>query len=462
MKETWYKERNKRTDSFSELNKGYYDIKVLVVVTSDVSLFATQVMLTMFTNILARWCSNITINSADAERIIFNGSQSNRSILEMVKNSLSEIDPYGHFEFNVDNPLVDFTVFIGRPEPDCKTPYLSIDASGWVASCSFNGFAECNGNPKSVANPLGSAFAACLANAELFRWSNNIRAEAYSKWYDVYSSTVSDIPIQNDYDLGQLDLGRVHVIGCGAIGSSFTYLLGLFNFTGEILFVDVDSTIELHNTSSSLLFNTTNCKAHHQKKAEICEAYLQDTGYKVRSFNDDYKEYSYDHRKASNSADVIMCFANDFDIWSTVQNLYPPVVFHATTSRSWGINIGRHIPLKDNCIMCTFQNLSKVIFVPKCAEVELTAPDESIIENQEEQEPHASILPFLSPSAAIVAFAELIKLINGKVDKENSTQFNMATYLGDFVEDQQKAKNCDICRGQSEAIYKSLKVKLDY
>jgi len=283
----------------------------------------------------------------------------------------------------------------------------------------------------------------------------------YTKWYSLYDMSVGDSAITNREELPELDLGRVHIVGCGAIGSSFTYLLNLCNFTGTLTFVDADKGVELHNTSSSLLFDLSNL-ADEKTKAEICSEYLTTKRFIIQPpFNGDYDGFGYAHHQQTKSADIILCFANDYNIWSTIQHLYPPVVFHATTSRSWGLNIGRHIPLKDNCIMCTFQDMATKVYVPKCAEVEMPETP-SVKDEIEQQEPHASILPFLSPAAAIMTLAEMVKLLMGKIPNENTIQFNMSTKNGNIIADQNRAKNCYICKDQIPAIYESLQVKLDY
>jgi hypothetical protein len=460
MNKDWYNERNKRTDSFTAVTENCHDIKVKVIVTADINAYATQVMLTVFLNILARWCYTIEVISADTLDLL-TSPDTNESLIRVLKKMLSGIDLIGRFTFNEPtNGGVDITVFIGSPLLNHKLPYIAIDGHGWVSSCSFNSFGECDKTTISN-NPIGPAFAACLVNAELFRWANGMNCAGYTKWYSLYDMAVEDSLIVNDQELPDLDLGRVHIVGCGAIGSSFTYLLNLVNFTGALTFVDADEGVDLHNTSSSLLFDL-NDLTRGKTKSGICSDHLSAKQFIINEpFNGDYNNFGYAHDQQSRSADMILCFANDHNIWSTIQHLYPPVVFHATTSRSWGLNIGRHIPLKDNCIMCTFQDLIANVYVPKCAEGEMPVipvPGNTV----EQEEPHASILPFLSPAAAVITFAEVVKLLMGKIPNENTTQFNMSTTQGNFIEDQHRAKGCYICKDQSPAIYQSLKVKLNY
>jgi hypothetical protein len=400
--------------------------------------------------------------TSDDTADLLTSHDTNARLLTSLEKLLSGIDPNGRFTFNGSSGAIDagVTVFIGPPAKNDHLPYIAIDGYGWVSSCSFNGFGECDKSTSSN-NPIGPSFAACLANAELFRWANQMECAGYTKWYSLYDMTVEDRVIVNNAELPELDLGRVHIVGCGAIGSSFTYLLNLTNFTGVLTFVDADEAVELHNTSSSLLFNLNNL-AGAKTKSVICAEHLSAKRFVIHQpFNGDYSNFGYAHDQQTKSADLILCFANDHNIWSTIQHLYPPVVFHATTSRSWGLNIGRHIPLKDNCIMCTFQGLVAQVYVPKCAEVEIPGAP-VITDKAQQEEPHASILPFLSPSAAIITFAEVVKLLMGKISNENTTQFNMSTKEGNFIEDQHRAKDCYICKDQSRGIYEGLKVRLDF
>ncbi|MDB4921213.1 hypothetical protein [Mucilaginibacter sp.] len=452
MKEDWYKERNKRTDGFADVKSVCHEVHATIKVTADAGHYDTQVMLKVLLNILARWCNNIHVCCPEVRDI----SEVNSTLPVSMRGLLSKIDPFGNFTFGDEAQQGDITVFIGPPESDYLQPFIAIDSGGWISSCSFNNYGHCE-KVTNDSNPLGPAMAACLANAELFRWANSIISVPYSKWYSLYDLSVSTNSLICPVEFSNTDLGRLHVVGCGAIGSSFTYLINLTDLYGTLTFVDADQGVELHNTSSSLLFTPANVGSG-LTKASLCAGYINRNFLVSEIFDGDYKNFGYKHDTPAKSAEVILCFANDFDIWSTVQHLYPPTVFHATTSRSWGINVGRHIPLKDNCIMCTFQQLARTKYVPVCAEGAM--PQKPVEDNAADaQEPHASILPFLSPAAAVVALAELVKYKLGKRPDENTVQFNMSTSDGVLLDDQERAFNCAICQHQSAGIYKNLYVE---
>src|ERR1017187_4004826 len=92
------------------------------------------------------------------------------------------------------------------------------------------------------------------------------------------------------------DLGRIHLIGCGAIGSSFAFLYPFCGQTGKLLLVDPDH-IEAHNTSSSLLF-TFQDSAENLQKVQVCKKYLTQFGIPAIPFNKEYSEFLYDHSAA--------------------------------------------------------------------------------------------------------------------------------------------------------------------
>jgi len=228
------------------------------------------------------------------------------------------------------------------------------------------------------------------------------------------------------------DLGRIHLIGCGAIGSSFAFLYPFCRQTGNLLLVDPDH-IEAHNTSSSLLF-TFQDSVGNLEKVRVCEKYLAEFGIPATHLNKEYSEFPYDHSSTDlKAADIMLCFANENNIWSTIQNLYPPLCLHATTSKSWGIHIGRHIPLIENCIMCTFKDILETAFLPVCAGI--TLPVKTSERERVDSRLHTAIFPFLAPAAAIVTLAELLKTVSVTSVRDNTTSFNMSTKDGIFTGD---------------------------
>ncbi len=456
MNNQWYQNRDKRTDNCDGVNTTYKNATVTIIVYENTAEYRVQLITYLTLKILVKWCRNICLTLTDTESKL---SKKTEPLGSFLMREVLEVDPYCSFTINHKDlqEVPDIHLFIGKPPIDINFNFVSINAAGWVATCGFNQHTEVV-NKTSEDSFMGPAFAACLANAELFRYVIGERSHPYTKWYSLWKNEVYDsAPVDDAFgiEFSPIDFGRIHLIGCGAIGSSFAFLFPYSKCTGQFLFVDPDE-IEDHNTSSSLLFNFSHASSH-QAKVELCMNYFKDAGIYAEAFPDDYNKFDYDHKNEGlKAADVILCFANENNIWSTIQYLYPPLCFHATTSKSWGINIGRHLPLIDNCLMCTFEGLVKVNYTPVCAAAEIknTHPGD--------EEGHTAILPFLAPTASVVAFCELFKTAAGISKNENTVIFNMQSSEGTFVSQQGEYGQCYICKTQPQGLYKKFGEKTKF
>jgi len=250
-----FEARDLRTDVYSGVSDRYKSVRIHVIVTADIKEFRYQVMATNLLNILARWCRNIRVTCINDANILPNCSPQTSlhdSFSKLVTSIYPPINFFIDQEFGKVHEDYDIAVFIGKPTSIVTMPYVSIDAIGWVASCAFGLYGKCESSINNDENFTGSFFAVCLANAELFRWANGITSTSYVKWYDMAELKISQNEIINVKQFpSHIDFGKFQIVGCGAIGSSFTYLLGLTNWTGHVQFIDYDE-VEIHNTSSSL------------------------------------------------------------------------------------------------------------------------------------------------------------------------------------------------------------------
>jgi hypothetical protein len=448
MDEDWYQNRDKRTDGCTQVNNAYKSATVRVIITENLREHRVQ-LLTLFSIImLAKWCRNIKLQLVDTPCLVenFNGNFS-----VFITKKVHAIDPFCHF--NINEPLSwqqDIVLYIGNEVTEENDQYVTINGSGWYSACGYNKPAKLaitNDGP----DVLGICFAACLANAALFRFLTRAVEKPYCKWYSLFSGEVNDTPFHSSKIAPhfQPELGRVHLIGCGAIGSSLVALLPYLQPTAQVLLVDPD-VVEDHNTSSSMLFTYDDAKMNKEKIA-VCKEYLYGFGISAELFKEDYARYAYQyHATDLNTPDLVLCFANENNIWSTIQNQYPPVCFHATTSKSWGIHIGRHIPMKENCLVCTFKDFIDSNFTPVCAEVNTHVTKE---ENRDAY--HTAILPFLAPAAACICLAEILKFSKGSYQSENNTTFNMSIAEAVFMKERESFGHCYICASQTE-IYQQL------
>jgi hypothetical protein len=446
-REEWYTRRDKRTDGCTNVSDDYKNAVVRVVVTEDIAAFRVQAMTHLSLLMLAKWCRNIYLKVKDAPgRLPGSGG----SFVDFIAKQVKAVDPACHFVVGDWEKPVSLTLFIGAPAATVEGDFVSTNCIGWLACCAFN---RCSAIPVSRDESLifGPAFAACLAVAEVFRYAVGRKGTPYERWYSLWSAEVFDAMPDSDNGLtpGVVSAGRVYLIGCGSIGSSFLYLLPYLKWDASWLLIDPDG-VEEQNTSSSLLFGYPDAETR-VKKVSACQRYLEHTGLSAETFEGDYRDYPVKHESSGlASPDVVLCFANENNIWKTIQHRYPPLCFHATTSKSWGIHVGRHIPLKENCVNCTFQSYGDSAPVMRCAEGDLPTP---AAEEGSAEEPHTGILPFLAPAAALIALAGLVKTMAFQdPEMDNSIEFNMIADRGVFLANFQSFGNCDICKYQ-RALY---------
>jgi hypothetical protein len=435
MSNEWYNKKDIRTDSCENVTESYKSASIQVIVAESPGEYRVQLLTLLTLRQLAKWCRKIQLVMPPMA-----------SFNDILKEEIKKADPFAEFAIT-DEPISGHTItlFIGNPTPNFAGDYVVVNSFGWLSTCGFN--RQSIINCKADINPiLGASFAACLANAELFRYSIGIKSNPYVKWYSLWTNEVFKLaPDISKYGvpITDADFGKVHLVGCGAIGSSFIYLLPSSNCKGNFVLIDKDDHIEDHNTTSSLLFGYDDARVE-KKKVICCSDYLKNAKISVAPFPYDFRDFKATYEKTDvYPPDVILCFANEDNVWSSIQNSYPPISIHASTSKSWGINIGRHIPLKDNCLVCSFKDYINSTFTATCAEVEISTEDRSSGERD-----HTAILPFLAPAAATVALSELVKIGLNKITEENLVEFNMGLADGKIVVDHQGFGRCHVCKDQ--------------
>lgn len=445
---SWYADRDDRIDRMQDVKQSYKDFAVGILIQNNEPTYPHQVMILVTLNILARWCRRIIVQVPNFNFDLPGPYKGNsRAVIEQI---LLQSDPQINVQFkSLDESSVNCTLSIGLPG-ELKRDSYWIESIGWLAGCGKGGARRSNEIQISThkSNIIGALFAAGLGNAALFRMANGLDSQSeYQIWHSLFDfeTNESERNLNNPPITSSVDLGRVHLVGCGAIGSSLSFLLGLTDWSFDISLIDFDH-VGFPNCSSSLIFSYDDAMKQ-RSKTTVCEGLLRQFGKtNVKSFESDYASFLTDHGTV---ADVVLCLANENSVWSSIQNNYPPIVLHATTNKNWGTNFGRHIPLKEWCIMCRFEDEIEENFVPVCSEVELVPKDS--------KKEVLGILPFLATSSAVIMLAELGKLGSaGYPFNDNFVEFSTRIPLGNFVIYQVKPKPCYVCKGQSQELYRKL------
>ena len=448
-KQEWYLMRDDRTGRVCDAH-GFEDFKVGIIVSSEIANdFQCQVMTWLIGNILTRWCRYITFQIPEhvvSKLNILKGNNFKNSIEE----TLLQIDPYLTLKFDrVDENKVNAICVVGNQIERIPKRAIWIDCDGWLAGIGIYPRRK-NSRQIDSKNILGASFAACLGCSELFRQAIGNEPLQEEQWFSLwdFKKSLSKDKLKNAAYINNWTFGHVHQPGCGAVGSSFNYLLALTEWSGSIDLIDFDN-IDYSNCNRSLPF-TAYQAADKMPKVEACIDILNfNPRISCRKFLCDYSHYIEQGNFLKPPPDLILCLANQKNIWGVIQNNLPPIVLHATTTTNWGINFGRHIPKKEWCIFCRFSDEVKRLdqFTPVCGKGTMVEENDTL--------PILGVLPFLSPMSAILLLTEMAKMAFSEKYPVNSNflEFSFKTSVGNFLASiGQINKDC-ICRRQEIETY---------
>lgn len=446
----WYSRRNNRINNVEGINLNYkQELSVCIVAGNNcINTYSGQVMLLVTINLFSRWCNQLNVKMpTDVACLIPNYEVG--SLTELIENAYKSSDPFGKFNFTCSNTRnVDIILCVGNPDIVIDKPYYWISADNWISGFGYGEYVESNIQSKTDWNPIGACFSACLGASIIFeRFIDSKKPVPFTKHYSLYDfqSSSNCETLLNPIISQTLNIGNIYQVGCGAVGSSFSYLLKLLNVSGSIQLIDFD-TVEVENLCSSLLFNANDAFAV-SKKVEICENILSKIpGLKPEPHDCDYSEFINKSDYIEKYPELILCFANERSIWSTIQHNLPPIVYHATTTPNWGINFGRHIPLKEWCIVCRF-GTENYEYTPVCSN--------AVINHDTNEKEVLGVLPFLSPASAILTLAEVIKLRNYSSYPINNNFIQFMVKVGAEFRSLQMSKkpSCPICSMQEKEDY---------
>jgi hypothetical protein len=444
-KENWYLKRDDRTRRVTE-TKRFENFKTGIILSDEIACdFQCQIMLWLICNTLARWCRQITIQLPHKVVSVLNISK-NEDFKNSIQKALIEIDPYLTLEFNrVEEDKVDGVCVIGNQAGPFAKKAIWIDCDGWIAGIGVYPKKKYS-KQTDDRNILGASFAACLGCSELFRRANGKKPlEDNEIWYSLWDlkKTSSKSEQKNHSYCKNWEFGHVHQPGCGAIGSSFNYLLALTDWKGSIDLIDFDF-VDYSNCNRSLPFTAFQA-AQKASKVDVCLDVLKtNPELRCRKFLCEYSDYIEQGNFLKPYPDLILCLANQGPIWLNIQHNLPPVVFHATTTPNWAVNFGRHIPKKEWCILCRFSNEAKLLhrFTPKCGK--------GAIVKEKGEEPILGVLPFLSFMGAIFILAEMAKMpFPDYPQTPNFLEFSFITPTGNILAHSFRILEDCICRDQN-------------
>jgi ThiF family len=355
---------------------------------------AGQTLLLALSNQLARVHRTVTFDLAAPEAplaapSVFGGADLRQAIL----GGMALIDPFGRFTEASIAPESSVSLGVGERAPTNLDWYLGADGATGLLHA-----APCRLMSSRAGTMRGAALASCMGAAAAFRVIHQlpVKARQLSAWNYAEGAGTDRGPDA----LPVLDVGRVLVVGAGAVASALVYWLHAFGVRGEWRIVDEDF-VKLHNTNRSLVFLPSDAGwngAEVQRKVDVLARFLPNAR----------PEPVWYHSStiAREPADVILALANEHDVRTAIASRSAPIVLHATTGENWVSQLHRHIVGRDDCIRCRTADVREPRFGCSTGAFQETATDEH----------RDAALPFLSAAAGLMLVTALQRLECGLVE----------------------------------------------
>lgn len=288
---------------------------------------------------------------------------------------------------------------IGR---DAGRASIYVGSSRWTARTGGEAL-EITSEPSSL---LGLGLAVTLAAGFIFRVAVGRHAKAH-RAISLWSLGMRHEP-DGPGELEPLDVGKVWLVGAGAVGSSLAWWLSFVGVAGDWTVIDGDVADETNlNRSLNLFAGDAGLNgAQARPKAEVVAAQIPGAVPSV-GWWDEWVTAD------PPSPDVLIPVANDRGVRAEVAAYGHPAVIHATTSRNWTAELHRHLVNRDGCIACRLPEATPSF---GCA----TVPGQSDHDSGRD-----AALPFLSGAAGLLLLAGLLQLQHGQWERHERNQWRL-------------------------------------
>lgn len=435
-RDVFYDQRDSRT-SRSVQQDDYRDARVaLSADAEEASEPAGQVAFLLAANLLARWCRHLRFTApAIPVHDSLGRFVGRRGIPNLPQQALAvarAADPFGDFDVVRDVASASLHLQVGRGPSHGA---YRIVGRGWRA---LAGAAVDEAGPGESGPLFGAMLAAAIGTAGVFR-----AALGQEDLPDRVVVSLWDLRTGPDALNGPrpkvASVGNCCIVGCGAVGSAFAFLLPLSGLTGSICLLDGD-LVEVSNLNRSPLFTLRDVG---DAKVDVVARYLRRCGYRVEA-----QRRWFDEAIASGSVfhtrpDVLIPTANERNVREAIQHQVPPLQVYGTTGRNWDAFLGRHIPLCEDCLACRFPRRDLPTSpLLTCSTGRVTRTRSADVRAMD------AALPFASTTAAILALAELAKLAVGRPVNPNFACVDFRGNLSELVTENRPASSGCICADQ--------------
>lgn len=404
--EEFYLKRDQRTNEYLGAATLLAPEPVHVSIGEDAAFSrAGQVAAISLVNLLARVHRTVTLDLPSRNIPLLTGPdvEGEGDLPAHLLGVMRAADPCGSFSCSSFLPDRGIAIGLGKLSNRACTWFIGAHNAIAILSRQPEAFAESDGTLR------GAGLSACLGSAALFRAQLGLETapRVLSAWNYEEGSRAEEGPTS----LNVLDVGRVLMVGGGAVGSCLAYWLQLFGVSGEWVVVDRDE-VAIHNLNRSLLFTAVDSGWPYgvaQAKCDVIARALSN----VVPVPEWYDEYG---SRDSSEFDAVLCLANDRGVRHLMSCRNYSLVLHATTGTNWLSQLHRHIAGMDDCAFCRVGEILPVTFGCSTSEVVSPAGERS-----------DAALPFLSAASGLM-LATLLQ----RLQDESLTSLDANDWRWDF------------------------------
>ena len=311
----FYALRDSRTNACVAA-RSYAVRRVAITVGPDAATtYAGQVAFALAVNLTARWCRHIRVGVAPVQvdpRLARAVGVDVERLDDFVVQVARSADPFGSFHVGEASSTDELELHVGAEGPPGRA--YCIRGSGWLA---LGGEAARQGHQGKHAddNPLGAALAATVGCSWLFRRALGDQhalpgVVTLSLWNLAGAAAADDGPSVSG------NLGRVMLVGCGAVGSAIAWLTSLTALNARWTVVDRD-VVDMTNLNRSPLFRVDEVGVD---KCEVVASLLRRVGAEATSVSKWFQEALAADQLFHERPDLVMPAANDRGVRHGIQH----------------------------------------------------------------------------------------------------------------------------------------------
>jgi hypothetical protein len=313
-----------------------------------------------------------------------------RTVSEVLLATVNAIDPCGEFTLSETAPEGSVSIGIGINVGADLDWYLGADRAVALLRRSPIGFTDWEGTMR------GAALASSLGASAVLRQQIGLAVAPRS--LSAWNYAEDDRAEFGPSSLDPVDVGRVLMVGAGAVGASAAYWLHAFGVNGEGWAVVDGDQVELHNTNRGLVFLPFDAgwpNGTAVNKALLVAPLI--TGAKPHGH-----WYHESHELRNQTFDLVLALANDHAVREVLTTLSAAVSLQATTGENWLSQLHRHVLGRDGCIWCRTGEVKTPKFGCSTA----------VVEKRDGTRSDAA-LPFLSAASGLMVATALQRLSMG-------------------------------------------------